>query len=109
MKVYKFVVRKTLKNEVDIRAKDYKKALEKLIEFLGEDEDIVFNNLEDNDNVFEIKLVQVANNFEEEKQEFFEKKLQEIAEKIDDEIEDDLPREFTEIVCEKCGNCIPID
>jgi len=26
MKVYKFIVRKTLKNEVDIRAKDYKKA-----------------------------------------------------------------------------------
>ena len=26
-----------------------------------------------------------------------------------EDIEDDLPEEYVEIVCDRCGNCIPID
>ena len=32
-----------------------------------------------------------------------------IVEENDEEIEDDLPREYTEIVCENCGHCILMD
>lgn len=34
---------------------------------------------------------------------------EELDEENETEIEDDLPKEYSEIVCEKCGNCIIVD
>lgn len=101
MKVYGFIVKKVLKNKVQIREKSFQKAMQTLIELLEDNGKVIFEDLKEDEQFYEIKLTRIADDFEEDDDE--------ILDEENEEIEDDLPTEYNEIVCEKCGNCIPID
>lgn len=116
MKKYKFIVKKISEKEIEINAKNHSEAMIKLLEksiiqeknfFLNEDvnnkemyigiEKIVDENGNENLKDYE--------DFCEENKFFISKE----DDKNDDGIEDDLPKEYIEVVCNKCGNCIKID
>jgi len=101
MEIYKFNVKKIIENTVQIREESYKKAFRKLLEILGHREAKLLEHLEDNEEFFEIKLTNIYEDFEEETDETIKENVEEII--------DDLPKEYNEIVCEQCGNCIHID
>ncbi len=139
MKNFKFIIKKIAEKEIEIKAKNKQEALENAIELLSTNEEYLFKNLDKNNQVYEIKLDEVSHDFrkenEEKQQEISIKNEQELDKLIsriikqikedivesyiedcneDDEeneteIEDDLPKEYNEIVCEKCGNCIVVD
>jgi len=104
MKYYKFKVRKILNNEIIIKEKNYKKAFKKLLELLGENEKIVFNN-SNKDNCYEIELMDFSI---EENEKNIDDFTDNLKEKLKD-FNDDLQQEYTEIVCEKCGNCVLLE
>ena len=138
MKKFKFTIKKVLENQVEVKAENRQEALENIIELLNEKGKCLFENSDKNKQIYEIKLDKILNNFEEkieknkrEAEQELEKIINKIIEQIKEdivegylescageedeleenykEIEDDLPKEYSEIICEKCGNCIILD
>lgn len=134
MKKYKFTVKKILKDKVEIKAKNKNEAIRKIVQLLSIDEEILFKKLDEKNNYYEIKLNKISN-ISNEKIEEKNNNLDKVINKIiyqlekdisknyldnnyekdnkivdtNEEIIDDLPKEYNEIVCEKCGNCILLD
>ncbi len=143
MKNFKFIIKKIAEKEIEIKAKNKQEALENLIELLSTNEKYLFENIDKNKQIYEIKLDEISHNLSkenEEKQEEnsikteqeLDKLINEIIKQIKEDIvesyiedcneedeelekenetkiEDDLPKEYEEIICEKCGNCIIVD
>lgn len=105
MKVYEFEIKKTIKLKVQIKEKNYNEALKNLITILGEEQNSIMELAPEKEKFYELKLTNVLNDFAPEDEMIL---IEEDNEK-DEEIKDDLPREYTQIVCEKCGNCIPLE
>ncbi len=105
MKVYEFEIKKTIKLKVQIKEKNYNEALKNLITILGDEQNSIMELAPEKEKFYELKLTNVLNDFDPEDEMIL---IEEDNEK-DEEIKDDLPREYTQIVCEKCGNCIPLE
>ena len=143
MKNFKFIIKKIAEKEIEIKAKNKQEALENVIGLLSTNEKYLFENIDKNKQIYEIKLDEISHNLSkenEEKQEEnsikteqeLDKLINEIIKQIKEDIvesyiedcneedeelekenetkiEDDLPKEYEEIICEKCGNCIIVD
>lgn len=105
MKVYEFEIKKTIKLKVQIKEKNYNEALKNLITILGDEQNSIMELAPEKEKFYELKLTNVLNDFDPEDEMIL---IEEDNEK-DEEIKDDLPKEYTQIVCEKCGNCIPLE
>lgn len=105
MKVYEFEIKKTIKLKVQIKEKNYNEALKNLITILGDEQNSIMELAPEKEKFYELKLTNVLNDFDPEDEMIL---IEEDNEK-DEEIKDDLLREYTQIVCEKCGNCIPLE
>ncbi len=120
MKKYKFLIKKTKEMEIELWAENHSEAMFELLQkavkgdknFFTEDtkdkkdlfiniEEIIDENGKENLKDYE--------NFIRENKFFISNADENIVEENDEEIEDDLPREYTEIVCENCGHCILMD
>ena len=120
MKKYKFLIKKTKEMEIELCAENHSEAMFELLQkavkgdknFFTEDtkdkkdlfiniEEIIDENGKENLKDYE--------NFIRENKFFISNADENIVEENDEEIEDDLPREYTEIVCENCGHCILMD
>lgn len=108
MKVYEFEIKKTIKLEVQIKDKNYNEALKILITILGDEQNSIMELAPEKEKFYELKLTNVLNDFDPKDEMILIEEDNEINEE-DEEIKDDLPREYTQIVCEKCGNCIPLE
>ena len=123
MKNYKFKIKKIVEDEIEIEAKNKTEALRSIIKLLGISEQLVLKNMDKNKQNYEIKLEKVTEIKEEiiqESNQYSDEEIKKIMEELDEdietkisdkneEIEDDLPKEYTEIVCKNCGNCILLD
>lgn len=119
MKKFKFTVKKILENDIEIKAKDKKEAVKSIVKFLSIGEEFIFKNTDKNRQIYEIKLKEIEQ--KEAKDEVDNDiKIQKMLEEIntffvendkenDEHFEEDSVTEYKEIVCEKCGNCIPLD
>lgn len=67
MKNFKFTIKKVLENQVEVKAENRQEALENIIELLNEKEKYLFENLDKNKQIYEIKLEKILNKFEEKK------------------------------------------
>jgi len=119
MRKYEFNIRKISEKKVEIKAQNKKEAFEKVIEFLAMGEQVIFKNTNKNDEIYEIKMQKTVN----EQLQNNKRKMKKIVDKIIEELEkdlqeceensegiiDDLPKEYDEIVCENCGNCITLE
>lgn len=115
MKKYKFKVKKIITNTIEFDAKDYKEAFSKLMEYLAIGDKEIFENSEDREVSYDV-ILEKNNNQNDMK---LLKMIKEILEKIDEideefeeneeEIEENLPQEYIEVVCDKCGHCIKVD
>ena len=120
MKKYKFLIKKTKEIEIEFCAENHSEAMFELLQkavkgdknFFTEDtndkkdlfiniEEIIDENGKENLKDYE--------DFIRENKFFISNADENIVEENDEEIEDDLPREYTEIVCENCGHCILMD
>ena len=120
MKKYKFLIKKTKEMEIELCAENNSEAMFELLQkavkgdknFFTEDtkdkkdlfiniEEIIDENGKENLKDYE--------DFIRENKFFISNADENIVEENDEEIEDDLPREYTEIVCENCGHCILMD
>ncbi len=120
MKKYKFLIKKTKEMEIELCAENHSEAMFELLQkavkgdknFFTEDtkdkkdlfiniEEIIDENGKENLKDYE--------DFIRENKFFISNADENIVEENDEEIEDDLPREYTEIVCENCGHCILMD
>ena len=120
MKKYKFLIKKTKEMEIELCAENHSEAMFELLQkavkgdknFFTEDtkdkkdlfiniEEIIDENGKENLKDYE--------DFIRENKFFISNADENIVEENDEEIEDDLPREYTEIVCENCGYCILMD
>ena len=63
----------------------------------------------DGKNQYEFFNLKDYEDFLKENSFFINEIEEENLEENNDEIEDDLPKEYTEIVCDNCGHCILID
>lgn len=131
MQNYKFRTIELKENYVEIKSNDKKEALQKLVEYLGTNDKNLCEKISSGKNGFYILLNEISNEtrrtFIDDDDEINENiikyllsddedlykkcflKEDEDPEYDEEEIEDDLPNEYTEICCGKCGNCIPID
>lgn len=123
MKKYNFIIRKTNEMEIKVNAKTHSEAMIKLLEkaVLKDKEFFIREDTKNNEMYIGIKKITDENGNEKLKdyEDFYEENRffltkEDDENKIDfeeneDGIEDDLPREYIEIVCDKCGNCIRID
>ena len=119
MKKYKFTVKKVLKDEIEIKAKNKKEALEKIIKLLCIDEKNVFKSKDKKVHFYELildKITQIEKINKEEKFNFTEEEFKEILKELKEDfnendkgIKDDLPIDSNEIICTKCGNNMIFD
>ena len=120
MKKYQFIIKKTSEKEIKINAKNHSEAMIKLLQkAIIEDKDFLLNEENQNKEIYVgIEKITDENgkenledykDFCEENNFFITKENESELDENDEEIEDDLPREYIEIVCNKCGNCIKID
>ena len=124
MKKYKFMIKKSKETEIELWAENHSEALIELLKnAVKNDRNFFTDETEDRKNLsFKIEEIidengkenlQDYENFMKENSFFIGKEnrnfFEESKEENIEEIEDDLPEEYAEIVCEKCGNCIPID
>lgn len=116
MKNYKFIVKKICEKEIKITAKNHSEAMIKLLErAIIQDKDFFLNDDTENKEMYiGIEKITDENGNENLKDydDFCEENKFFISKENDennDEIEDDLPQEYIEVVCNKCGNCIKID
>lgn len=123
MKNYKFIIRKTKEMNIEIFANNHVEAMIDLMqEIVKRDKNFFTDNVKDKKDLY-IKIQKIIDekgnenlkdyaDFIKENSFFLTEFESENSIKNDEDFEetiDDLPREFGEIVCEKCGNCIPID
>ena len=119
--IYKYHrIKKTKEMEIELCAENHSEAMFELLQkavkgdknFFTEDtkdkkdlfiniEEIIDENGKENLKDYE--------DFIRENKFFISNADENIVEENDEEIEDDLPREYTEIVCENCGHCILMD
>ena len=120
MKKYKFLIRKTKETEIEIQAENHSKAMFDLLQkAVKGDKNFFTEDTKDKKDLFiNIKEIIDENgkenlkdyeDFLKENSFFINEIEEENLEENDDEIEDDLPKEYTEIVCDNCGHCILID
>lgn len=120
MKKYKFLVKRIAEMEIQISAESHSEALFKMLQKVVEkDKNFFTEDLENRKNLFIYiekiidengkENVKDKENFVKENSFFISRIDGETYEKGNEEIEDDLPKEDVEIVCDKCGNYIPID
>ena len=117
MKKFRFKVKKTIENTIEIRAESYREALVKLFElFIIADKDIFeksdkkdvsydifFDSLANQKDLEMIKnMKQILQNLEQNEDEFGEKNAIKI-----DENDNDFDTKITKIVCKKCKKGIP--
>lgn len=108
MKEYIFNVTKKLNKLVKIYADDKEKAKENLVNIVLKSNAINFKNIDEIDTEYEAEYIDFDENIESRGIQItdyipLDKELE------NDEIIDDFPREFKEIVCDKCGNCMRVD
>lgn len=108
MKEYIFNVTKKLNKLVKIYADDKEKAKENLVNIVLKSNAINFKNIDEIDTEYEAEYIDFDENIESRGIQItdyipLDKELE------NDGIIDDFPREFKEIVCDKCGNCIRVD
>ena len=108
MKEYIFNVTKKLNKLVKIYAEDKEKAKENLVNIVLKSNAINFKNIDEVNTEYEAEYVDFDENIESRGIQItdyipLDKELE------NDGIIDDFPREFKEIVCDKCGNCMRID
>lgn len=120
MKKYKFVIKKSKETEIEVYAENHSKAMFELLQkAVTKDKNFFMEDTQDKKDLF-IKIKKIVDENGKENLEDYENFIKEnnffignVEENFlgenEKEIEDDLPKEYTEIVCEKCGNCIPID
>lgn len=120
MKKYTFLIKKSKEMEIEVYAENHSEALFELLKnAVKKDRKFFIDKSEDRKDLY-IKVKKIINekgkenikdyeNFMKENSFFIGKENENIAEENKEEIEDDLPQEYSEIVCNKCGNCIPID
>lgn len=123
MKKYNFIIRKSSDMDVKITAKNHSEAMIKLLEkiVLKDKNFFIRKDTKKKEICIGIKKIIDENGKENRKyyDDFYEKNKIFLTKenkqnetnfvKHNDEIEDDLPKEYIEIVCDKCGNCIRID
>lgn len=120
MKKYKFLIKKTREMEIEVCAENHSQAMfEMLQKAVKKDKEFFIDDKENKKDLFiNIKKIIDENgkenlkdyeDFINENSFFISRIDRETFEKSNEEIEDDLPKEYAEIVCDKCGNCIPID
>jgi len=108
MKEYIFNVTKKLNILVKIYADDKEKAKENLVNIVLKSNAINFKNIDEIDTEYEAEYIDFDENIESRGIQItdyipLDKELE------NDGIIDDFPREFKEIVCDKCGNCMRVD
>lgn len=108
MKEYIFNVTKKLNKLVKIYAEDKEKAKENLVNIVLKSNAINFKNIDEINTEYEAEYVDFDENIESRGIQITDyiplgKELE------NDGIIDDFPREFKEIVCDKCGNCMRVD
>lgn len=108
MKEYIFNVTKKLNKLVKIYAEDKEKAKENLVNIVLKSNAINFKNIDEIDTEYEAEYIDFDENIESRGIQItdyipLDKELE------SDGIIDDFPREFKEIVCDKCGNCMRVD
>lgn len=108
MKEYIFNVTKKLNKLVKIYAEDKEKAKENLVNIVLKSNAINFKNIDEIDTEYEAEYIDFDENIESRGIQItdyipLDKELE------NDGIIDDFPREFKEIVCDKCGNCMRVD
>lgn len=108
MKEYIFNVTKKLNKLVKIYAEDKEKAKENLVNIVLKSNAINFKNIDEVNTEYEAEYVDFDENIESRGIQItdyipLDKELE------NDGIIDDFPREFKEIVCDKCGNCMRVD
>ena len=108
MKEYIFNVTKKLNKLVKIYAEDKEKAKENLVNIVLKSNAINFKNIDEINTEYEAEYVDFDENIESRGIQItdyipLDKELE------NDGIIDDFPREFKEIVCDKCGHCMRVD
>lgn len=108
MKEYIFNVTKKSNKLVKIYAEDKEKAKENLVNIVLKSNAINFKNIDEIDTEYEAEYIDFDENIESRGIQItdyipLDKELE------NDGIIDDFPREFKEIVCDKCGNCMRVD
>ena len=103
-----FNVTKKLNKLVKIYAEDKEKAKENLVNIVLKSNAINFKNIDEINTEYEAEYVDFDENIESRGIQItdyipLDKELE------NDGIIDDFPREFKEIVCDKCGNCMRVD
>lgn len=120
MKRYNFIIRKTDEKEIKINAENHLQAMVKLLEktVLKDKDFFIKGNIKNKKMYIGIKKITDENgeenikdydDFYEKNRHFITKENKLDLEKNENEIKDNLPKEYIEIVCDKCGNCIRID
>lgn len=110
MKKYVFLVKKAIKNDVEIEAENRREAFKKLVKMFEENEEKVFKNAKETE-IVKMRLERIIDTETgniAERLDFNDEELEELLQELNEENTDFFPREFKEIVCEKCGNCIPV-
>ena len=93
---------------VKIYADDKEKAKENLVNIVLKSNAIDFKNIDEIDTEYEAEYIDFDENIESRGIQITDyMPLNEDQE--NDGIIDDFPREFKEIVCDKCGNCMRVD
>lgn len=120
MKKYKFLIKKTKEMEIEVCAENHSEALfEMLQKAVKKDKEFFIDDPKNKKDLF-INIQKIIDengkenlkdkeNFIKENSFFISKIDKETFEKGNEEIEDDIPGEYSEVICERCGNCIPID
>lgn len=108
MKEYIFNVTKKLNKLVKIYAEDKEKAKENLVNIVLKSNAINFKNIDEINTEYEAEYIDFDENIESRGIQItdyipLDKELE------NDGIIDDFSREFKEIVCDKCGNCMRVD
>lgn len=104
MKNYKFRLKKIITNTVELKAENYKEALAELIEFLEIGDKEIFEKSKDKTVDYDIILEKIKSKNDIKSL----KNIKEILETIRENDEEN-DAEYTEILCDKCGNCIRLD
>ena len=115
MNNYKFKVRKISENTIEIKEQNHRKAVLQLMQLLAFADDEIFTKSEDVNISYEVLLKEIKNLNNQRKKKTeknigaFLGKSNEKNKEFNDNIEENFDKEYIEIVCDKCGNCIQVD
>ena len=113
MKNFKFIIKKVAEKEIEIKAKNkqvYEIKLDEISnDFSKENEEKTEQISIKNEQELNKLISKIIKQIKEDIVESYIEDCNEDDEENETEIEDDLPKEYNEIVCEKCGNCIVVD